>query len=102
MVKHPDIPVERRPNARMRVVTPEFFETMGIRPVEGRTITRADGMHSQYVGVVNQAFARLNLGGASPIGEQIRGLRGHMENGKRVDDYIEVVGVVRDVKYSTL
>jgi predicted permease len=102
MVKHPDIPVERRPNARLRVVTPEFFETMAIRAVEGRTITRADGMHSQLVGVVNQAFARLNLGGASPLGEQIRGLRGHMENGKRVEDYIEIVGVVRDVKYSTL
>src|SRR5262249_44277713 len=103
MVKHPDIPAERRPNARLRVVTSGFFETMGIRQLEGRSITRADGMRSQYIGVVNQAFARLNLGAASPIGEQIKGLRGHRgENGQFVDDYIQVVGVVRDVKYSTL
>jgi predicted permease len=94
LVKHPDIPIERRPNARLRVVTQDFFETMGIRPLEGRMITRADGMHSQSVGVVNQAFARLNLGGASPIGEQISGVGGR--------GLMQVVGVVRDVKYSTL
>jgi putative ABC transport system permease protein len=102
MLKHRDVPVERRPNARLRLVTPDFFEAMGIRLIEGRTITRADGIHTQPVGVVNEAFAKRNLGGASPIGEQILGLHGHSENGKFVDDYVNVVGVVRDVKYSTL
>jgi putative ABC transport system permease protein len=102
MVKHPDIPVDRRPNARLRLVTPDFFHTMGIRLLEGRTITRGDGIHTQPVGVVNRAFGTRNLGGASPIGEQIRGLHGHPVNGKFVDDYVQVVGVVRDVKYSTL
>jgi putative ABC transport system permease protein len=102
MVAHPDVPVDRRPNARLRFVTPEFFQTMGIRLLEGRTITREDGIHTQPVGVVNEAFARRNLGGASPIGEQIKGLHGHREGNKFVDDYVRVVGVVRDVKYSAL
>ena len=102
MVAHADVPVDRRPNARLRLVTPAFFETMGIRLLEGRTITSEDGAHSQPVGVVNEAFAKRNLGGASPIGEQIKGVHGHREDGKFVDDYVRVVGVVRDVKYSAL
>ena len=102
MVAHPDVPPDRRPNARLRLVTPDFFQAMGIRLLEGRPITPEDGMHTQPVGVVNEAFAKRNLGGASPIGEQIKSLHGHVEAGKFVDDYVQVVGVVRDVKYEAL
>src|SRR3954468_4958919 len=102
MVAHPDVPVDRRPNARLRLVTPGFFQAMGIRLLDGRPITREDGIHTQPVGVVNEAFARRNLGGANPIGEQIKGLHGHREGTTFVDDYVRVVGVVRDVKYSAL
>jgi putative ABC transport system permease protein len=102
MVAHPDIPVDRRPNARMRMVTPDFFTTMGIPLIEGRPITREDGARTQPVGVVNESFAKRNLGGASPIGEQIKSLKRHIENGKVVDDYVRIVGVVGDVKYAAL
>ncbi len=102
MVAHADVPVDRRPNARLRLVTPDFFQTMGIRVLEGRTITRDDGVHTQPVGVVNEAFARRNLGGASPIGEQIKGLHGHRDGNRFIDDYVRVVGVVADVKYAAL
>ncbi len=102
LVAHPNLPPERAINGRMRKVTPDFFKEMGISVVEGRPITREDGMNAQPVAVVNEAFARLNLGGASAMGEQIKGMRSHMENGKPVEDLVAVVGVVRDVKYSTL
>ena len=102
MVAHPDVPVDRRPNARLRLVTPDFFQTMGIRLLDGRPITREDAVHTQPVGVVNETFARRNLGGASPIGELIKGLHGHREGTKFIDDYVRVVGVVRDVKYAVL
>jgi putative ABC transport system permease protein len=102
MVSHPDVPPERRPNARLRQVTPEFFKEMGITVLDGRPITREDGMSTQPVAVVNEAFAKRTLGGASPIGEEIKGIHSHVENGKVVKDVVRVVGVVRDVKYSTL
>jgi putative ABC transport system permease protein len=102
LVAHPNLPPERQPNARMRKVTPDFFKEMGITVVEGRPITSEDGIHAQAIAVANEAFARRNLGGASPVGEQIKSMRGHMENGKFVDDFVQIVGVVRDVKYSTL
>jgi putative ABC transport system permease protein len=102
LVAHPGLPPERQPSARERRVTPDFFTDMGIPLVQGRLITRDDGMNTQAVAVVNEAFAKRNLGGASPIGEQIKGFHGHRENGKYVPDLIQVVGVVQDVKYSTL
>ena len=102
LVAHPDLPPDRKPNARIRRVTPDFFKAMGITVVAGRPITREDGMNVQRVAVANEAFAKRNLGGASPIGEQLKGFGGHRENGKFVEDYVPIVGVVRDVKYSTL
>ena len=102
LVAHPNLAPERAMNGRMRRVTPDFFREMGISVVEGRPITREDGMNAQPVAVVNEAFAKRNLGGASAIGEQIKGMSSHIENGKRVEDLVPVVGVVRDVKYSTL
>ena len=83
-------------------MTPDFFKTMGIAVVNGRPITRQDGIHGQAVVMVNEAFAKRNFGAASPIGERIKSLHGHTENGKFVDDLVPIVGVVRDVKYATL
>jgi putative ABC transport system permease protein len=102
LVSHPNLPPERAMNGRMRKVTPDFFKQMGITIVAGRAITREDGMNAQPVAVVNEAFALRNLGGASPLGEQFTKMRGHNENGKYIDDLVPIVGVVRDVKYSTL
>jgi putative ABC transport system permease protein len=102
MVGHADLPPDRKPNARIRRVTPEFFNQMGIAVLQGRAFTRNDGMTAQAVAVVNEAFAKRNFGGASAIGEQFTGMRGHRDNGKFIDDPVPIVGVVRDVKYSTL
>lgn len=103
LVSHPNLPPERAMNGRIRRVTPDFFKEMGISVVEGRPITREDGINAQPVAVVNEAFAKRNLGGASAIGEQFTGMRGHRDaNGKVTDDLVPIVGVVRDVKYSTL
>jgi putative ABC transport system permease protein len=102
LVAHPNLPPERQMNARLRKVTPDFFKTMGIATIEGRAITDADGLAAQGIAVANQAFGRRNLGGASPIGEQIKGMRSRFENGKYVPDLVTIVGVVHDVPYSTL
>lgn len=102
LAAYPNMPPERQANARRRMVTPDFFRIMRIALVDGRQITREDGLHSQPVVMVNEAFARRNFGTASVIGEQIKSLHGHMENGKFVDDLPPIVGVVRDVKYATL
>ena len=87
---------ERRlPSADVNVVAPDFFETIGIPVVEGRGINRADSAQAPHVAVVNQAAARRYFPGEDPLGHKI-GL------GWNDPDWFEIVGVVRDAKYTRL
>lgn len=45
------------PDANFRIVTPGYFEVMGIRLVDGRTFSDSDLGKGAAVGIVNQAFA---------------------------------------------
>lgn len=44
--------------AEVRVVTPGFFETLGIHLLEGRLFDETDGRDTPWVVVVNESFAR--------------------------------------------
>jgi predicted permease len=74
------------------IVSPGYFEAMGIPIVAGRAILAQDDSAAQGAVVVNQQLARRFFGAASPIGRTIR-------SGRR--DY-SIVGVVPDGKYRTL
>src|SRR5215469_5571710 len=65
-------------------VTPDYFGTLQIPLLAGRTFTDGDGPDSQRVAVVNQTFARKFFHGESPIGHY-------------VDKDMMIVGVVGDV-----
>jgi hypothetical protein len=75
-------------------VTPEYFETFGIRAVRGRLFTAADTAAAPRVAVLNEAAARHFFGDRDPLGRQIA-------FGSRPDPTlaITVVGVVGDVRY---
>jgi len=47
----------RRPEVEALVVSPEYFPTLEIRPVQGRTFTSQDGVTGVPAVIVNQAFA---------------------------------------------
>jgi hypothetical protein len=57
------------PAIRTSPVTPDFFRTMGIRPVLGRLLTERDSQ--ARVGVINQTLARHYFGNGNPIGQMI-------------------------------
>lgn len=82
-------------NASFNGVGPGFFKTMGIPLISGREFTRADAFGGPKVTIVNQAFAKKFNLGDNPIGKHI-GTGGGP--GTKLD--IEIVGVVRDAKYS--
>jgi predicted permease len=65
-------------------VTPDYFGTLEIPVLMGRTFTDADGPNTQRVAVVNQTFARKFFHGTSPIGRYL-------------DKDMRIVGVVADV-----
>lgn len=77
-------------------VDPEYFETLGVPVLRGRSIAAADRPDAPWVAVVNAAFARRFWGDAgSAIGRRLRA-------GASDAEPHEVVGVVADYKVRTL
>jgi predicted permease len=74
-------------------VSPTFFETMKIPLVAGRGFTPRDDQSAPRVAVINEAAARKYFPNESPIGRRI---------GSTVEasGSQEIVGVLRDAKYS--
>jgi putative ABC transport system permease protein len=88
----PDLPpLERLTHFNM--VSPEWFETYGIRLLAGRDFSTTDTADSPPVAIVNQAFARRFTGGRNPIGVRVR-QPGNIER--------EIVGYVEDAVYRSL
>ena len=84
--------------SRMRIVSPGFFEAMGIPIVAGRGFTADDREKTQPVAVINQEFVRRYLGEADPLKVQLTyGFPTIAPATRR-----PIVGVVRDVKYGSL
>ena len=98
----PICPWSAEPSARQCRVTPDFFKDMGITLLQGRLITRDDGMNTQPVAVVNEAFAKRTLVARARSVSRLRDSMVTARDGEYVANLIQVVGVVRDVKYTTL
>jgi predicted permease len=74
-------------------VMPGFFETMGAKVVQGRSIQEQDTPASRPVAVVNEAFVRHFFKNENPIGKHFG-----MDRIKYASSF-EIVGVVRDMRY---
>jgi len=82
-------------HANFNEVGPDYFRTMGIPVLAGREFTRADRLEGPKVAIVNEAFAgKFNLG-RDAVGKRIG--TGPRETVK-LD--VEIVGLVKDAKYS--
>lgn len=81
-------------DADWNVVSPEYFATIAMRLVEGRTFLDRDDPRATRVAIVNETFARQAWPGRPAVGQRLL---------HRVDDTheepIEVVGIARDAKY---
>jgi predicted permease len=79
-------------------VSPGFFNTMGIRLLAGRNFIATDSPASPNVAIVNESFARMVVQGANPVG--LRFWREATPHDAEMR--FEIVGVVKDSKYSDL
>ena len=70
----------------------DYLKTMGIPLVAGREFTERDTAETRDVVIVNETIARRYFAGRDPIG-------GRLRLGRRT---IEVVGIARDGKYSSI
>jgi predicted permease len=85
----PAVSPGERPVGWFRIVTPQYFQALGMRILQGRGITAADGAETPRVIVVNETLARRYWGRESPLGAKID------VNG----DPITIVGIVADVHH---
>jgi putative ABC transport system permease protein len=102
LVSRPDIPPDKRPNARMRTVSEDFFPTMGVRILAGRAFQASDGDAAPAVAIVNEAFARRSLSDLDPLRERIKGIKFRQVDGRPVEELVSIVGIASNVKYSAL
>jgi predicted permease len=79
-------------NAGYNVVSPEYFNVMGIDLPRGRAFTEADNEHSKDVAVISETTARKFWPNQDPIGRTFR-----MASEK--DRKLQIVGVARDAEF---
>jgi putative ABC transport system permease protein len=84
-------------SASYRVVSPDFFSTMRIPVLQGRTFTAADRAGSAPVVIINERLAERYFPDADPIGARI--MTGGMDR-EGSDVYATVIGVVGNVHSS--
>jgi predicted permease len=96
----PDRPPARpedTPSTNYRIVTPEYFRTMGIPLLDGRNFTESDDAERPPVAIISTIVAKNHFPDRSPIGQRIL-----------VDDtdgdprQVEIVGIAGPVKQTNL
>jgi putative ABC transport system permease protein len=80
-----------------RRISPDYFKTVGTELVAGRFFTKYDGKDAPLVVIVNETLANGFYQGAA-VGKRIR-VGGRFDS---KEPWREIVGVVRDVKQSSL
>lgn len=87
---HPVPEGQRPPRTAFRAASVDYFKTLGIPLVKGRTFDDGDSNSAPKVAVVNRTLARHYWQGEDPIGARLSN-----DNG---ESWMAVVGVVADVK----
>ena len=86
-------PIIERPIANYRFISPEYFHTIGIPLRRGRLLAESD--RGRNVALLSERAARRLWPQANPIGKRI-----HMGDEKQ--PVVEVIGVVADIRATTL
>ena len=80
-------------NTSLNTVSPEYFDTMGMRILAGRGFQDADRGAKPARVLVNQTFANLFFPDIDPLGRRF---------GNSVQSQFQIIGVVNDAKYRSL
>ncbi|HEX6650956.1 MAG TPA: ABC transporter permease, partial [Pyrinomonadaceae bacterium] len=89
----PEPPPGQEPIIVTRIISPEYFDTLGIPLLKGRQLTEQDTRTSPKVVVVSETMARRYWPNEDAIGKRIA-----FGKVKTPDDWIQVIGVVKDVR----
>ncbi len=84
------------PRLDWQVVTPGYFETMGMRIVRGRGITASDDERAAGAVVINETGARQYFPNEDPIGQRF------LLGGGAGPGWVTIIGIAADIRHSTL
>jgi putative ABC transport system permease protein len=93
---HAEPPQSQLPAWQIQFISPNYFRSMGIPLIRGRTFTNQDGPEKEKVVIISQSVAQAFFPGQDPIGKQIYDF--HDRVGLKRNFYT-VVGVVGSVQY---
>jgi hypothetical protein len=62
---------DRRPEVTLVAISAGYFDTLGVRPLRGRTFTDLDGSVGHETAIVNQQFVRMHFGTEEPLERRI-------------------------------
>jgi putative ABC transport system permease protein len=82
------------PEVQFRRAIGDYFQTMGIPILAGRTFTDADGASATPVCVVNRTLASKLFPGEDPIGRRVRG--------SPTQPWLTIIGVIGDIRHGAL
>jgi predicted permease len=88
-------PDQAAPLIQYNLISQDYFVTMGIPMLTGRTFKSTDDANTQYVGIINEAMAKQFWPNADPIGRRFK-------IGSDQKHWIQVVGVVKDARFQGL
>lgn len=96
----PAPPPGQEPVADLRFISPDYFQTLGIPVLAGRSFTPQDRHESPFVVIVGQQLARKQWPNESPIGKRIQMQWAELVDGKFTPLQIAatVVGVAGDIR----
>jgi putative ABC transport system permease protein len=97
-VDNPAFPDDRgTPEADQRIVTPGYFEAMGMTMLSGRMFDDRDNETGQPVAIIDETMAKTFWPNEDPLGKRIK--RGGRQS---TQPWLTIVGVARHVRYRTL
>ncbi len=88
------------PAANYRMVSPDYFKAMGIPLEKGRYFTEQDTENATPVVIINNALAKRYFSGGEPLSKLIR--RQNPQANTPPFPWMQVVGVVKDIRHSGL
>jgi len=88
----------RPKGARFRLVTPGFFDAMGVPIVGGRDFTNDDRQNTEPVTIVNREFVKRYLQGRDPLRAAVAFGYPNVDTTR----FRRIVGVVGDIRYRSM
>jgi putative ABC transport system permease protein len=79
-------------------ISGDYFQALGVPLVRGRFFNEHDNAGAPPVVIVNETLAQRYWPGEDPIGKRLKGMDPRGRNGGKDDEWLTVVGLVRDIR----